>query len=344
MNTQARYKFIINTVYYVIVGVIVYISVKVLFAYLFPFIIGIIITAMVQKPAQYLSERIKIKKGYCALALVLFEFLIIIGALSYLVFRAGNYIYSLTLNDNELLSSITDFADSIISNFENLPEFFGVLFKNLLNSIAAIITDFAKDIITSLPMFITSSLVTIIASCYIAKDYDRFKESVASVTSERYKLAAHKIKTLFNENIKSLIVGYLKILAITFAELLVGLLILKADNAVLYAALIAILDLLPIIGTGTVLVPWAVYSMIISNFSFAVGLLILYIVIVVIRNIIEPKIVGKQIGLHPLIALIAVFIGLKLFGFIGIFITPFIAMFVYKMFDDGIFELLLSGK
>ena len=75
-----------------------------------------------------------------------------------------------------------------------------------------------------------------------------------------------------------------------------------------------------------------------------VGLLILYSIITIVKNIIEPKIIGKQIGLHPLIALICVFSGLKIFGFIGIFLLPFSVMFAYKLFNEGVFELLFSEK
>ena len=191
-------------------------------------------------------------------------------------------------------------------------------------------------------MFITSSIVTIIASCYIAKDFDRFKASLLSVISEKYKRAGNEIKHLFNNNVKNILIGYFKILIITFIELTIGFLILNRDNAVLYAALIAVLDLLPVIGTGTVLVPWAVYSMLVSNYGLGTGILILYVIIVIVRNIIEPKIIGRQIGLHPLIALITVFIGLKFFGFIGMFIAPLLTMLIYKMYDNGIFQLLFS--
>ena len=133
-------------------------------------------------------------------------------------------------------------------------------------------------------------------------------------------------------------------MVITFIELLIGLFILRIDYALLLSAVIALLDMLPIIGTGTVLVPWSIYEFISGDLYIGVGLLILYLIITVFRNIIEPRIIGKQMGLHPLIALISVFIGLKLMGFIGIFLLPLTVMLLYKMYDKGVFDILFSNK
>lgn len=344
MYTNRRYNFIVNVIYYGIIVLIVYLVIKFLFAYLLPFIIGAIVTAMVQKPAAYISAKTKIKKGYCALGLVIAEYLIIIGIISLLLFELGNYIYTLATGESKLLGEITSFVDKLLLDFENMPDFISESLKNVLNGFTGILTDFAKQTLKGVPMFFTSLLVTVVASCYIAKDYDRFKASVLSVTSERYRTAAKEIKILFNDNIKNLVIGYLKIMLITFVQLLVGFVILKVDNAVLYAGLISLFDLLPILGAGMVLVPWAIYTFFVSNYYLGFGLLILYIIIVITRNAIEPKIIGKQMGLHPLIALITVFIGLKFIGFLGMFIAPFLTMLIYKIYENGIAELIFTKE
>lgn len=351
MNTNTKSKFITSVVYYSLLVAIIYFVVKFLFVYLFPFIIGTIITVLVQKPATLISKRTKIRKGYCALGIVALVYLLIISFLSLIIFEVGAFIYNLTISDNKILSDISVYVDRLIESvnniFDNIPEFISnelsTIIKNVLNSVAQIFTDFSKSIVSSMPMFLTSSLVTIIASCYIAKDYDRFKASILSVVSSKYKTALISIKKLFRESVGKVILGYLKILLITFVELSVGLLLLRVENFLIYAAVIAILDLLPILGTGTVLIPWGVYSILTENYFFGIGVIILYSLIIFIRNVIEPKIIGKQIGLHPLIALIAVFIGLKLFGFIGIFILPFSVMLIYKMYDEGIIDSVLDS-
>ena len=349
MNTASKSKFIINVFYYALLAVIIYFSIKFLFVYLFPFIIGTVITILVQKPATLISKHTKIKKGVCALGLVILIYIILIALISLIVFEVGTLIYNMAISDNKIISQISEYVDKLIVSvnnlFDNIPEFISNelsnVIKNLLGTIAGIFTDFAKSIVSSTPMFLTSSLVTIIASCYIAKDYDGFKASILSVVSKKYKTILFSVKKLFRDNVVKVISGYFKILLITFSELCVGLALLRVENFLIYAAAIAVLDLLPIFGTGTILIPWGIYSILTGNYYFGIGVIIIYAIIIIIRNVIEPKIIGKQIGLHPLIALIAVFIGLKLFGFIGIFILPFSVMLIYKLYDEGIVDYML---
>ncbi|MBR7060171.1 MAG: AI-2E family transporter, partial [Eubacterium sp.] len=102
---------------------------------------------------------------------------------------------------------------------------------------------------------------------------------------------------------------------------------------ILIAALIAIFDILPVAGSGGILVPWALISLVMGNFKQAIGLIIIYIVITLIRQYIEPKIVGDTLGVHPLVTLMGLYFGLKLFGFLGMFIVPLTVM-TLKVFND----------
>ena len=113
---------------------------------------------------------------------------------------------------------------------------------------------------------------------------------------------------------------------ITFFEIFVGLSILGVNYSLLIAILIAVVDILPILGTGTILIPWALFSFVSGNVGLASGLLILYGVVLIIRQLVEPKIVGGSIGLHPLATLAAVYIGIRFVGFTGIFIGPIVAL------------------
>ena len=129
---------------------------------------------------------------------------------------------------------------------------------------------------------------------------------------------------------------------LTFFELTVGLHILGIKNALVIAFLIAIFDVLPVLGTGGIMLPWILISFLNNQVKTGVGLLILYLVITVIRNIIEPKIVGKQIGLHPLLMLMCMYLGARLFGFLGIFILPILILIVQNLNDTGIIHIYNS--
>jgi len=121
---------------------------------------------------------------------------------------------------------------------------------------------------------------------------------------------------------------------ITFIELAVGLSILRVDGALSVAVLIAFVDILPVFGTGTIVIPWGIIELLKGNTLFAIGLAILYVIITVVRNVLEPKLVGKQIGLHPLVMLICMYVGVKVFGFTDLFILPIIAVIMKYLYDN----------
>ncbi|GAA0680840.1 hypothetical protein GCM10008903_11340 [Clostridium cadaveris] len=124
-------------------------------------------------------------------------------------------------------------------------------------------------------------------------------------------------------------------MALTFLELSLGFFILRIENGVTIAAIIALLDILPILGTGGILIPWVIIELIRGNVYLALGLATLYMLITVVRNILEPKIVGAQVGMHPIVMLICMFVGVKVFGFIGLFILPAIAIIIKNLNDSG---------
>lgn len=135
------------------------------------------------------------------------------------------------------------------------------------------------------------------------------------------------------------IISYCLIFGITFAELVAGLFLLGIKNAFAIAFIIAVLDILPVLGTGTVLIPWAVLAFASGRISTGVGVFALYLVITVVRNLIEPKLVGKQMGLSPVIMLPCMLIGLKFFGIIGLFVVPLLVSFLKQLNDRGIIKI-----
>ena len=126
---------------------------------------------------------------------------------------------------------------------------------------------------------------------------------------------------------------------ITFVELSIGLTLIGIKHAVAVALVASIFDILPVLGTGGVMIPWTVLAALQGNYSLAVGLLVIYIVITVIRNIIEPKIVGSQLGLHPVVTLCSMFVGVQLFGVIGLFGFPIGLSLLRYLNDHGVIKL-----
>ena len=116
--------------------------------------------------------------------------------------------------------------------------------------------------------------------------------------------------------------AYLILMLVTFLILLVGFLILRVDYALLLAALFALLDFLPVIGIEILLLPWGIFLLFSGNFPLGIGLLLLYGLLTLVRQILEPRLVGQSLGLHPLLALGAMYAGLQLFGFLGLMLLP----------------------
>ncbi|WP_100403984.1 sporulation integral membrane protein YtvI, partial [Bacillus sp. FJAT-42315] len=137
-------------------------------------------------------------------------------------------------------------------------------------------------------------------------------------------------------------VGFIKaqifLSAVTFLMAFIGLSILQVPYAVLLSILIVFVDVLPILGTGSVLVPWAVISFFQENQFLGIGLILLFIVITVVRRILEPKVFSSNMGISPLAALISLFVGFKILGFIGFFVGPAIVIVYDTLREAGILK------
>ena len=157
-----------------------------------------------------------------------------------------------------------------------------------------------------------------------------------------------RAKRLLTSSLSKMAKAYSLIMLITFVEVFGGLTILRLagifeSEYITYIAIItAIIDIIPILGTGTVLLPWTAYSLIVGNYGMAIGLIIMYVVITVIRQIIEPKLVAGQLGLSPVITVTAMFLGLKFLGILGVFAAPLAVIMLKLLADEGIIHLWKS--
>lgn len=203
------------------------------------------------------------------------------------------------------------------------------IFNETMQNMRVYITEYSMrgvglltDTLSALPGIFIAVLITIISTFFMIADFDQ-------LVSQGFRLIPVSRRSTVRTTVvyaKNILVKYIKsyslIFSITFIELSVGFSLLQIPNAILIGFCVAIFDILPILGTGGILIPWAIIVAILGNPALAFGLLFLYVFILVVRNIIEPRIVGKQIGLHPLVTLVGMFIGLRLFGVIGLFGIP----------------------
>ncbi len=349
MTTENKRNFLINLAFAAVIGFGIYFILKFAAAYLFPFLIGVALAAITQKPAGLLSKKIKIKSGILAAIMVLLIFILSVAAVFFILSR----FYSFFINS---LSSLKDFLPSLGSALSDLTDkvsgFFDgmqmdlfssdngiTLISGFLENTAAALTEavsgFAAKTVSRLPSFIFALSVTVVASCYIAKDYEKIKSYVKSIIPSRFVNRYIEIRQAALNGVFRMGKGYFLMFLFTLAQLALGFLLLGRKNWLMLALAVSLVDILPVLGTGTVLLPWAVIELLFGRPSTAAGLIVLYLAVMVLRHILEPKIIGKQTGLHPLLCLGAMFVGLKSIGFWGLILFPFSLMVLLQLIKSG---------
>lgn len=332
MTQEAKKNFLINCLFFAVLGAIVYFTFKTLFIYIFPFFIGLVVSMIVQKPATTLHKRTKIPKSICMVSLVIVVYILVM----LLVFLAGygiyNWLWSIGQTIPQILPKLTEAATLLSNRLSDFVETVPGSLRDALmalpttavgaagEQITGLITSLAASIVSGIPSVILGVIITVIASAYIAKDYTKVVTFLGDQLPPRVWELALASKQILFRNIFRMLRGYALLMLITFAELCLTFLILGyGKNAITIAAVIAVIDILPILGTGTVLIPWGVIELIFGNFLHGGVILAAYLIITIVRNTLEPKIIGQQVGVHPLLMLFVLFIGLKLFGILGMF-------------------------
>ena len=342
---EKRLGFIINSIYALIIAGIVYLVFKYAIFVVMPFLLGFAVAALINPVVRFLSRRYDLKRRPAGIMLLLLFYatigmLITIGVVRLTVFfgeMSGELpdLYRDRLEPalNKLFGYINSFVDRLYAIFggesEVLSERLGGIFTSIKSSLGDTISDISVKALTRLssaaaaiPGIIIELLFAVISSFFFTVDYENILSLAKRLLPKRTVDLLCRLRGRVFKVAGKYLRSYALILLITFGELSLGLVLLGVDNAVLIAFCIALFDILPVAGTGGIMIPWAIFSLIGGDWGFAVGLVVIWAVITIVRNIIEPKIVGRQVGLHPLLALIAMFVGTKLFGIVGLFLLP----------------------
>lgn len=353
---EHKKKMILNSVYYALLLFVAYLAVKYALPFFAPFILAFIVAWILRKPSVFLAKKMRISDKLLGVILVAF-FYIIIGFAAFLLgAKVINVLRDLfymapTFFENTiipLIESIIDRLEGIavildLQVSDSIKNSYLESIESIKQSISGLSLDAVKYIsnrVWTLPAFLIKSMTMIICSFFLAGDYEKVTGFIKRQIPEKGRTILEQAQTYILGTVVIFIRSYALILFITFVELSIGFSIMKVNNAIVVAGLIALLDILPIIGTGGVLVPWCLIELFRGNYPMALGLIILYVVITVVRNIIEPRIVGKQIGLHPLATLMSMFVGVKLFGVIGLFGLPVVLSFFMYLNRTGVIHIL----
>lgn len=218
---------------------------------------------------------------------------------------------------------------------EEVRDEVGQAFSAAISSLATRLADALSGFIAKIPRVLISAVVTVLAVAYFALDLENINAFVKRLTPRRVYLLLVRIKDGFLSVGVKYIRSYLTLSFITFSMTLIGLLLLGVEHAAVIALLAAAFDVLPVVGVGTLLVPWAVLEIIGGNTFVGISLIILFVAVALVRQVIEPRVIGKSLNIHPILTLFLIFVGYALFGFVGLLLLPIVAVAIAVFRTDN---------
>ena len=383
-TVEKRFGRIVNLLYFALIIGIAFLLLKYCFGLVSPFIFAFFVAMIVQRPTNACYRKIKKGKGIISTVLVLTLLLIIAAFVSLagaqIVSTAKDFISFITQKINDfptfiekleewVLGAVTIFPDSfeaklsssVIAGLERFKEVTateaaGILMNSAANteislsSLLAPIGGGIWGVVKEIPSVVIAIVVAVIASCFMASDYDRLVGFLKNQLPEKRRTVLSRSKSILLTTLKQLLKAYGTIMLVTFTEVFIGLNILKLvgiyDSGYIFiiAAITCVVDIVPVLGTGTIMIPWAFYSLITGNIPLTIGLAVIYVVILIVRQVVEPKLVAVRLGLPPVITIASMYLGTQIFGFVGLFLLPITIIMLKRLNDEGVIHLWKTGK
>lgn len=355
MLPQEPYKrFAVITLYIAVGLAVIYLVFSYLWSAILPFLIAYIFAECFRPVVRYSERNEKFPKRSFVLFVVLlaaFSVCLLIFALARQLFLeireftsdAKEIITKIRLDDGyaaetiDKINSIIPFVDlreRLWKMRDNLDEELWAIIVSFSESVLGNILSFIGNIAAFFPNLLLTLAVIIIATYYFAIDRVKVNCFFLSLFPKKVRPILKNAKDILANTVGKYLRAYAFLFLITFCELLVAFMLIGVDFSFVLALLTSLIDILPVLGTGTILVPWSIASIILGNYGRGIGLLITYAVITVVRQILEPKIIGKFIGIPPLATLASMFIGLKLMGIMGLFLFPILAIVIKRIVED----------
>ena len=342
MDLQKKRDFLTSLAYWGVIAGIVYLGFEYLLPISVPFIIGIAVARM----TVGISRRLRCSHKLLRITIALLIYGLIALLVTLLVTKSVSTISDIIkwlprVYERKLLPLATLIYDwcahtiemldpALVSTLEMLLESALSALKNLISYLSSGAVTLISSIATGVPNLILSLLAMIFSTVFVVVDYERIMSFSREHIPAGIKKILTNIRIYLTDTLFVVIRSYTLIMLLTFTELSILFSLFGIESALLKAGVIALLDIMPILGTGGIMIPWCVISLVLGYTKLGIQLLLIYVIVTVVRNYVEPKIVGTQLGLHPIITLVSMFIGLRLFGFWGLFGLPVGISFLWK--------------
>lgn len=369
---RQRLKFLVDLAYWAAIVAIIFFIFKYLLNIVTPLALAFVLAAVVRPLARFLSretryvrgengERVLVRRRFrmnrtlAGILSVLVLYLLLAGLIVLVVAKVVDSAVDLVsaapaFYENSVVPGINRLYARILELSARVDESVGAVIQaslpNLISSLGSTVTNFSARLVawltslaTRLPSILLNTLITMIATVFIAVDFDRIKAFIRRNLPERPLRFAVNARNSFLDMIWQFIKSYFLIFLITAGENTLGLVLIGVRHPLLIGMLIGLFDAFPVVGSGTILIPWSIITMITGNVFRGTCLLLLYLVITVVRQIIEPRIVGKHVGLRPIVTLSCMYVGTRLFGGVGLFGLPIMAAILVDLNRTGVIHL-----
>ncbi|WP_073111710.1 sporulation integral membrane protein YtvI [Hespellia stercorisuis] len=324
---------------------------------LMPFAIGWILAMIASPLVEWLERHFKIVKKLGSALVVILVLGLIVVMLYFAISRIASEMVSLVRNSSELYQQLEiglrQIGDSMNGIFSKLPGGLQARWGSLLDSLdqyaGTVLNKISDPTVTavgnmakSVPSFLISCIVSIMSAYLFIVQRDQviawFKRMAPPSVAKRMGLVF--------DNLRYAVGGYFKaqfkIMAIVFVILIAGFSMMGVRYAVLLGLLIAFLDFLPFFGTGTAMIPWALYKLLIGNYKMAIILIIIYVITQAVHQLLQPKLISDSVGINPLVTLVLLYVGYKISSVLGMILAVPIGMVLINMVQAGAFDYILD--
>ncbi len=347
-----EYKTIVKKVFWLVIIFLIFVLAAKLFKFYVPFLIAYVISLLVEPLIKWIHKKTKLSRKTSSILVLVTVFACLMGLIAWgtisLISESTNLLGAL----NTYLEKAVEWSNSILQKIDmdklslsdNVKQMIQSTSSDVFNQVIA----FLKGILTglleglkSVPTILIYTVITILATYFITSDkiyiWDRMEHHIPKKILGKMKMKMEKITTSLGGYLKA----EMKLIGISFVLVLMGLNIfylmgMNVGYPLLMALFIGFVDALPILGSGTVMVPWSIILFLNKEYSVGCSILGLYIFVSAVRQFLEPKIISSKIGVHPLFTLIAMYTGFKLMGVMGMLIGPIVLIILKNIFENTI--------
>ena len=346
--------FLIRAAYFAALALLIWGAVRYLLGWVLPFLIALALAAAAEPAIEFCRRKMRFKRAFTAAVLTLALLSALTALVTVLLMALLRQAYDLLTDLPIQLQQLPLLLDTLEARFNSfcaacpealrtwLDQFLQGLSESLVQlfeRLSAVCLRFVTDALTKLPQAFLFCATTALAVFFTASSYPSIMAFLRRQLSGKNLQTARGVKANLYSTLGKWLRAELTLLAITFAQLLAGFLLLGQRYALLLAVLIALIDALPVFGTGTVLIPWAILCFLVDDVPRGIALVALYALIALVRSIMEPRIMAAQADLPPLVTLIAIYVGFRTLGVAGMLLLPIALLFIKQLHDAGFIRL-----